>query len=218
MRSLGVVMFVIAVAFGVVSASARADTSPEAQAKALFDQGLVASDEERWADAAALFEHSRGLLERPSTVFNLLGALYRLGRYDESLRLVQRYLEISDPVADATRRHETDELRASIERARAKTTSPVASSVAPASELPPVRELEPAPVMLETTSGVSPYAPVMPDRAPSPNRRRKRAIWITSSLLVVGAVTASLLLTMRDDGPRGPACGADTTAGRCIEF
>jgi tetratricopeptide (TPR) repeat protein len=218
MRAIWFVLLILTVAAPALNARAQINLTVEAQAKALFDQGIVASDEERWADAAVLFEQSRALLERPSTIFNLLGCLYRLGRYEESLQLVQRYLVISDPVADAARRQETEELRGVIEKAQAKSVNPVAASVAPTRELPPVRELEPTPTASGKASELGPRAPLVPDDQPAPNRGRRRAIWITGSLVVVGVVTASLLLTMREGDPNGPACGADTTAGACIAF
>ena len=87
------------------------------RAKALFEKGLEASDSERWAEAADLFTRSRTLLSRPSTVFNLVGALYRLGRYRESLAAARDYLAMSDPLLDAAKRKEVEGLRDVMDKA-----------------------------------------------------------------------------------------------------
>lgn len=218
MRSIWLVLVVLSMGLPALSGHAQAQHTVEAQARALFDQGVAASDEERWADAAARFEQSLGLLERPSTVFNLIGALYRVGRYEEGLRFVQRYLEITDPVSDAARRQEAEALKEVIEKARVKAESAGGAAPEPQPRVAPVSEPEPAPLVSAPTGELVPRTQTTPDRAPTPNKRRRRALWITGSLVVVGALTATLLLTSRDGEPSGPACGADTTAGRCIAF
>jgi hypothetical protein len=91
----------------VWAAPLRAQT-PEEQARALFEQGLVASDARRWDDAAALFQRSRELVERPSTLFNLVVVLHRLGRYREGLLAGSAYLRIAGG--------ETGERRAEVDR------------------------------------------------------------------------------------------------------
>ena len=216
MRSIWIVLSLLSWGLPALSGHARAQDSVEVQAKALFDQGVAASDAERWADAASLFEQSVALRERPSTVFNLIGALYRVGRYEEGLRFAQRFLEITDPVGDAARRQEVEELRATIEEARTTAVPPSASTESP---LPRVTESETGPVAsLATTRHSSPSAPIAPVDAPTSNRRLRRALWVTGSLVVVGALTATLLLTLREGESSAPACGTDTTAGRCIAF
>ena len=96
----------------------RAQTNEvRAQARALFEQGLEAADSERWAEAADFFTRSRELLPRPSTLFNLVGALYRLGRYREGVATAQDYLGMSDPVGDAAKRKEVESLRDTMSKA-----------------------------------------------------------------------------------------------------
>jgi hypothetical protein len=123
-RSFSLRAFLACLAFSVVLLSSFAAPLARAQsedvrerAKALFEKGLDASDSERWAEAADLFTRSRALLSRPSTVFNLVGALYRLGRYRESLAAVRDYLGMSDPLVDAAKRQEVEGLRAVMEKA-----------------------------------------------------------------------------------------------------
>jgi hypothetical protein len=78
----------------VHAAPLRAET-PDEQARALFVQGLQASDARRWEEAATLFQRSRELVERPSTLFNLVGVLHRLGRFREGLEAGSAYLRIA---------------------------------------------------------------------------------------------------------------------------
>src|SRR5262245_12309570 len=76
-------------------ASPLAAQSPDEQARALFEQGLAASDAQRWLEAASLFQRSRELVERPSTLFNLVVVLHRLGRYRDGLEAGSAYLRIA---------------------------------------------------------------------------------------------------------------------------
>lgn len=90
-------------------AGAQADTpatEAEATARALFDEGVALSDQERWGEAVERFRRSWALRERPSTAFNLAVALLRLGRPSEGLGALDDYLRTSDPEAEAERRAE----------------------------------------------------------------------------------------------------------------
>jgi hypothetical protein len=87
---------------GSLAAPVSAAT-PEEQARALFEQGLVASDARRWADAAQLFQRSRELVERPSTLFNLVVVLHRLGRHRDGLEAGAAYLRVATAETDAKR-------------------------------------------------------------------------------------------------------------------
>ena len=64
----------------VVHADARDD-----EARALFEKGLEASDAQHLAEAVDAFRRSLSLVERPSTRFNLVTALFRQGQYREAL-------------------------------------------------------------------------------------------------------------------------------------
>ncbi|MFT3921366.1 MAG: PEGA domain-containing protein [Myxococcales bacterium] len=110
-------LVVVGVLLALGAGPAQAQSGDAQQAKALFEQGLEASDSERWAEAADYFTRSRALLERPSTVFNLVGALYRLGRYREGLAAAVDYLALSNPVADAAKRKEIESLRENMAKA-----------------------------------------------------------------------------------------------------
>jgi tetratricopeptide (TPR) repeat protein len=96
-----------------VSADAHDD-----EARALFEKGLEASDAQHWAEAADAFRRSLSLVERSSTRFNLVTALYRQGEYREALEAADVYLRNTDPSKDATKRGEiqrlADEMRATM--------------------------------------------------------------------------------------------------------
>jgi hypothetical protein len=113
---LGLLLGSLLVVLSAPAARAQTEDVRE-RAKALFEKGLEASDSERWADAADYFTRSRALLSRPSTVFNLVGALYRLGRYRAALATAREYLAMSDPLVDASKRKEVEGLQAIMEKA-----------------------------------------------------------------------------------------------------
>lgn len=121
MRAL-LVMSVIVIVAGMshpagaqddAAASERA-TTPEAtalEARMLFEDGVRASRDERWAEALDSFRRSRALVPRASTLFNIAIALDRLGRLRESIAAIDEYLTISDATADAVDRAEATRLR-----------------------------------------------------------------------------------------------------------
>jgi hypothetical protein len=83
-----------------------------ALARQLFDEGLRAAREERWADALDAFERSHQLAPRPVTLMNLAGAQVRTGRLVAGTESYRRFL------ATATER-ELARYRAQVERALA---------------------------------------------------------------------------------------------------
>jgi tetratricopeptide (TPR) repeat protein len=84
--------------------------SEEDQAKALFRQGVEASDAGRWAEAVEAFTRSLSLVERPSTLFNLLTALREQARYREALPIGERYLVVAKAAEDAPKRAQVQRL------------------------------------------------------------------------------------------------------------
>lgn len=262
-----VLVAVMLCAVGLSCASRAAAQSPEVQerARALFEKGLAASDQERWGEAADLFARSRALLERPSTVLNLVGALYRLGRYRESLAAADDYLRLSDPVADAAKRKEVEGLRAAMQKAMGTAhieVEPSDASLEIDGERFAVRvggyrlQLDPGlhnlvarkagyrdhrrgfdlesgatvdlRVVLEpeqeghheaslpasvggaqaTPVSTPPQAPQEKEKAP--NKRLRRALWITGAVLVAGAAaTAVVLARTRDKPDSGSTCSPD---------
>jgi hypothetical protein len=72
------------------------------QARALFDQGMELTRQERWAEALERFRRSRDLVERPSTVYNMATVFARLGRVREALVAVRDLRRIADASRDAS--------------------------------------------------------------------------------------------------------------------
>ncbi len=70
---------------------ARAQQSPEEQARGAFQRGVAAMQRRQFADAIAEFELSYGLVPRCSTQFNLAVALEEMRRYADSLSTLARY-------------------------------------------------------------------------------------------------------------------------------
>jgi tetratricopeptide (TPR) repeat protein len=96
--------------FALLGPGAALAQSEEEQAKALFRQGVEASDAGRWAEAVEAFSRSLSLVERPSTLFNLLTALREQARYREALPVGERYLVVSKDAADAQKRAQVQRL------------------------------------------------------------------------------------------------------------
>jgi hypothetical protein len=89
----------------------------ESQARALFERGVAASDQGHWAEAAELYQRSRALVERPSTLFNLVGVLHRLGRYREGLEVGAAYLRAPGTAGERDKRAEVERLLADMQLA-----------------------------------------------------------------------------------------------------
>ncbi|UJR79577.1 PEGA domain-containing protein [Sandaracinus amylolyticus] len=104
------------------------DTAPSTdelrtlEARTLFEQGVRASRDERWAEALDAFRRSRALVARPSTLFNIAIALDRLGRLRAAIAAIDEYLATSDPVADEVDRREAMRLRVDAEARLARIT------------------------------------------------------------------------------------------------
>lgn len=100
-------VFLACLVFHVAAPSRSRADAVTVQARALFEQGVAKTSQNQWQDAAVLFESSRELAERPATVLNLIVVYDKL---DEPLRvvhMVQRLLQIADPV-----RHESERKQA----------------------------------------------------------------------------------------------------------
>lgn len=93
------------VAITLVASGAAAQDEPN-DARVLFDRGVERADQERWGEAVELFRRSFAVAERPSTAFNLAGALLRLGQPTAALDALQDYLRVApqdDPHRAETR-------------------------------------------------------------------------------------------------------------------
>lgn len=114
------------------AAPARAPSPRElAASRQLFDQGIELSQSERWGEALEYFRRARAIAERPSIVFNIGVALYRLGRVQEATQAFRDYLEQApDTRAEQGRREEAnrliEEMRNSVARLRLTLAPPYA--------------------------------------------------------------------------------------------
>jgi tetratricopeptide (TPR) repeat protein len=114
-RTLGLLVLASALVTHPVAAQRRpaaADASSR-EARTIYEAGVARSSEERWAEALELFQRSRALVERPSTVFNIAAVLVRLGRAQEALQTLDAFERIANPSADATLLTQAQTLRAS---------------------------------------------------------------------------------------------------------
>ena len=84
----------------VESAPAAPETS---RARTLFEQGLQAAEEGRWADALPLFEESYALSNELAALYNLGATLRALGRHVESRDALRRRLADPRPIAPELR-------------------------------------------------------------------------------------------------------------------
>ncbi|MEZ4391708.1 MAG: hypothetical protein R3A48_11475 [Polyangiales bacterium] len=84
---------------------AAAQTAPgnASQARALFERGVTAADELRWADAEVAFSESYALAPRPATLRNLALAHRALGRYTLAIEAFERVLAEGRPHARVAR-------------------------------------------------------------------------------------------------------------------
>ncbi len=91
----------------VASAQTQDATVTNAEAAALFRRGVVLGEQHRWGEAYDLFRRSEALVHRPTTLFNIAYALFRLGRFAQAVERFDEYLALPETTdarhADATR-------------------------------------------------------------------------------------------------------------------
>jgi hypothetical protein len=72
----------------------------QTRARARFEDGIRLANELQWAQAAAAFEESYQLFQRPNTLFNLGLAHRALGRYTRSIEELERFLQEGTPTPE----------------------------------------------------------------------------------------------------------------------
>ena len=92
----------------------HAEGQQATEALELFERGLDEASRGAWPDAAASFERSCALVERPGTIFNLILAYDELGRPLSVLRMIQRFMKISDPVRHGAERQQLLQVEARV--------------------------------------------------------------------------------------------------------
>ncbi len=95
------------------------DAASSAEAQALFRRGLELGTADRWAEALELFRRSRALVSRPSTVFNIGFALFRLGHFVQAIASFDEYLALTET--------ETNDLRPEAARRRGEAIASLAT-------------------------------------------------------------------------------------------
>lgn len=89
------VMALAAVLFALLSNAAPLEaqrpSAADRDARALFEQGVRAAEQERWADALELFRRSRAIVQRPSVLYNEAQMLVRLSRFVEAQTALDDY-------------------------------------------------------------------------------------------------------------------------------
>ncbi len=99
----------LAVGRGPAARLARAPARPamfaqsgdaQSRARARFEEGIRLANELQWAQAAAAFEESYQLFQRPNTLFNLGLAHRALGRYTRSIEELERFLQEGTPTPE----------------------------------------------------------------------------------------------------------------------
>lgn len=110
--ALRAALFSFALAAVAAAGSAEAQTPPaELEARALFDAGRQAAEEERHADALRLFERSLELHPTAAAAFNAAMSARRAGEITTGLRHVDALLEGAHGALPEARRAEVEALR-----------------------------------------------------------------------------------------------------------
>jgi hypothetical protein len=107
-----------ALCFGTVSRTslARAQAADATQAREAFERGVEASREQRWQAARLEFQHSRALVVKPSTLFNLAVCDLKLGLGREALDALDAFAQIANPGEHGAMLERAVALRAEAER------------------------------------------------------------------------------------------------------
>jgi hypothetical protein len=99
-------------------ASAQTDAVQQRElARRLFNEGVALAEAERWAQALTAFRRSADLVARPSTLYNIANALYRLDRPVEGLQELDRYQAMPEVLSNLRDRERGVDLRNLLERA-----------------------------------------------------------------------------------------------------
>lgn len=76
------------------------DPLDEAEARSHFDAGYAYFQEARYEDALREFDRAYELSPRPALLFNMSQCYERLGRLDEAIRYLERFIGASPPPSD----------------------------------------------------------------------------------------------------------------------
>jgi hypothetical protein len=113
MRRSGALLVSLCIATSLAGAQVSPGERTEGSARALFERGVAAADEARWAEAAEAFERSYAIAPRPATLRNLGLADRARGRYTRAISELERFLAAGRPAPTMARelRRMVDEMR-----------------------------------------------------------------------------------------------------------
>nr|MBK7065342.1 hypothetical protein [Deltaproteobacteria bacterium] len=96
----GVIVLVVAAPGRAAWAQGVPVVTPEAQARADFDEGVRLARAQRWTDALMAFERSRARVDRPNTALNVALALRQLGRMIAARQVLRECLAMPQTAAE----------------------------------------------------------------------------------------------------------------------
>jgi hypothetical protein len=96
----GVIVLVVAAPGRAAWAQGVPVVTPEAQARADFDEGVRLARAQRWTDALTAFERSRARVDRPNTALNVALALRQLGRMIAARQVLRECLAMPQTAAE----------------------------------------------------------------------------------------------------------------------
>jgi tetratricopeptide (TPR) repeat protein len=223
---------------GLEARAQAADTARTKQAQSLFNEGVEAGKQEMWAQALDLFRRSQGIVDRPSTSFNIASALMHLDRYEEAVRAFEHFLAIADPDRDAELSRQANERIEDAKRILAVRNAPrtdtplIEPKVEP--QLEPQLEPKTEPKVRGETERDQKTAPATRPKPPRKRRQQREGLesgvttietepeessgsifsspvfWIVAGVVVVGAAVAAGV-AIGSSGERDPYAGTSGT-------
>ncbi|MFK8000080.1 MAG: tol-pal system YbgF family protein [Polyangiales bacterium] len=140
-----------------VVATEAVDPLDEAEARSHFDAGYAYFQEARYEDALREFDRAYDLSPRPALLFNMSQCYERLGRLDEAIRYLERFIGASPPPSDRPfQERRLANLRARQEDGTTNDEEPV-ELIAPdsARDVAATNNVSPPSEPLESVAGVS---------------------------------------------------------------
>ena len=127
------------------------EDAADARARRLYREGDRAYAEGRYEDAVDKFDAAYRLSQRPLLLYNLGNAYERLGRFDDAIRALRRYLPHADQDETSVIEARIGNLERRAEEARAKAEKEPSDEGAPSPPPPPPERDSPSPPVLGWT-------------------------------------------------------------------
>lgn len=187
----------------LAASGARADDA--VRAKTLYDAGLVYYQEGNFQRALESFDAAYATAPRAELLYNIAQCHDRLGRADETITYLVRYLDAAPNAPDRTT---VEAWMRSLESRVKQSSQPVdpPPAVAPApSPAPPPPATPPAAALAPRPEPAASAAPPVaakesPPPAPATPWHRRGWVWAAASVVVVAAVATLIVVTHQGDG------------------